>query len=110
MCSRCRCLRIFHEFILQYPSSCSRSTDYQRRTGQTHKKQLHAVPKGAGNNGWALKHERGGVPVVQIAIPLRYMHSPVEVADLRDVESVISLTAAGVLGLGDDFPLLPEQP
>ena len=72
--------------------------------------QLHSVPKGAGNNGWALKHERGGVPVVQIAIPLRYTHSPVEVADLRDVESVISLTAAGVLGLGDDFPLLPEQP
>ena len=83
-----------------------------RKTAEERKipMQLHAVPKGAGNNGWALKLERGGVPVVQIAIPLRYMHSPVEVADLRDVESVISLTAAGVLGLDDDFPLLPEQP
>ena len=83
-----------------------------RKTAEERKipMQLHAVPKGAGNNGWALKLERGGVPVVQIAIPLRYMHSPVEVADLRDVESVISLTAAAVLNLDDDFPLLPEQP
>ncbi len=72
--------------------------------------QVRSVPKGAGNNGWALKHERGGVPVVQVAVPLRYMHSPVEVADLRDVESVIALTAAAVAGLDDGFPLLPEQP
>jgi len=83
-----------------------------RKTAEERKipMQLHSVPKGAGNNGWALKLERGGVPVVQIAVPLRYMHSPVEVADLRDVESVISLTAAAVLGLDDDFPLRPEQP
>ena len=83
-----------------------------RKTAEDRKipMQLHAVPRGSGNNGWALKLERGGVPVVQIAVPLRYMHSPVEVADLRDVESVISLTAAAVLGLDDGFPLLPEQP
>jgi endoglucanase len=85
---------------------------YFRKTAEEREipMQLHAVPKGTGNNGWALKLERGGVPVVQIAVPLRYMHSPVEVADLRDVESVIDLTAAGVAGLDDDFPLLPEQP
>jgi len=83
-----------------------------RKTAETCRipMQVRAVPKGAGNNGWALKLERGGVPVVQIAVPLRYMHSPVEVADLRDVESVISLTAAAVAGLDDDFHLLPEQP
>lgn len=72
--------------------------------------QIHATPKGAGNNGWAMKMERGGAAVVQIAIPLRYMHSPVEVLDLVDVDAVIDLTAAGVAGLSDDFPLLPEQP
>ena len=85
---------------------------YFRKTAEEREipMQIHAVPKGTGNNGWALKLERGGVPVVQIAVPLRYMHSPVEVADLRDVESVIDLTAAGVAGLDDDFPLLPEQP
>lgn len=72
--------------------------------------QLRAVPKGAGNNGWALKMEHGGAAVVQIAVPLRYMHSPVEVLDLRDVDSVIDLVACSVAGLSDDFPLLPAQP
>lgn len=72
--------------------------------------QVRGVPKCAGNNGWALKMERGGAAVVQIAIPLRYMHSPVEVADLTDVASAIETTAAAVAALDDDFPLLPEQP
>ena len=72
--------------------------------------QIHATPKGAGNNGWAMKMERGGAAVVQIAIPLRYMHSPVEVIDLKDVESVIDLTSSAIAGISDDFPLLPEQP
>lgn len=72
--------------------------------------QVRAVPKGAGNNGWSLKTERGGAAVVQLGIPLRYMHSPVEVADFKDVESTIELTVAGVLKLSDATELLPEQP
>ena len=72
--------------------------------------QLRGVPKGAGNNGWAMKMEHGGAAVVQIAVPLRYMHSPVEVIDLKDVESVSELVVASVMGLDESFPLLPEQP
>ena len=47
---------------------------------------------------------------MQIAIPLRYMHSPVEVIDLKDVDSVTDLVVAAVLDLDDSFELLPEQP
>ena len=72
--------------------------------------QVRGVPKGAGNNGWSLKMEHGGAAVVQIAVPLRYMHSPVEVIDLKDVDSVTDLVVAAVLGLDDAFELLPEQP
>ena len=72
--------------------------------------QKRAVPKGAGNNGWSLKLERGGAAVLQIAIPLRYMHSPVEVIDLKDVAAVTDLVASIVQTLPADFPLLPEQP
>ena len=72
--------------------------------------QIHGVPKGTGNNGWSLKLEHGGAAVAQIAIPLRYMHSPVEVIDLKDVDSVSDLVTAAVLGLDDSFELLPEQP
>lgn len=72
--------------------------------------QKHASPRGSGNNGWAMKMERGGAAVAQVAIPLRYMHSPVEVADLKDIESAIELVKSTVLTLDDSFELLPEQP
>lgn len=72
--------------------------------------QEHAVPKGAGNNGWALKMEHGGAAVVQIAVPLRYMHTPVEVIDLADIDAIVDVTVKAVQGLDDGFNLLPEQP
>ena len=37
---------------------------------------------------------RGGVPTGLVSIPLRYMHTPVEVCQLDDLEAVIALTAA----------------
>ncbi len=72
--------------------------------------QNRPVPRGSSNNGWQLKNARAGAAVVQIAVPLRYMHSPVEVLDLRDVAAVIDVTAAAVAALTPDFPLLPPQP
>ena len=48
--------------------------------------------------------------VAQLSIPLRYMHSPVEVLDLRDVAATVALAAKGIGSLDDSFPLLPEQP
>ena len=72
--------------------------------------QMRAIPRGSGNNGWSLKMERGGAAVVQVGIPLRYMHSPVEVIDLKDVQSTIDLVVETVQGLPANFPLLPEQP
>lgn len=72
--------------------------------------QNRPVPRGSTNNGWAVKVERGGAATVQIGIPLRYMHSPVEVVDLADVAAVVDLTAASVTALAEDFPLLPQQP
>lgn len=87
-------------------------TDHLRATAKKYEipVQERAVPKGAGNNGWAMKMERGGVAVAQIAVPLRYMHSPVEVIDLKDVDAVIDLTTKAIQDLPDDFNLLPEQP
>lgn len=39
---------------------------------------------------------REGIPSALVSLPLRYMHSVVEMADLRDVEKVIALLAAFV--------------
>jgi putative aminopeptidase FrvX len=42
---------------------------------------------------------RGGVPTALVAIPIRYMHSPVELVDLADVEAVVALLTAFALRL-----------
>ena len=42
---------------------------------------------------------RRGVPTGLVSIPLRYMHSPVETADLGDVEAAVRLIVAFALGL-----------
>lgn len=39
-------------------------------------------------------HQRSGVPSALVSLPLRYMHSVVEVADLKDVQHTIDLLAA----------------
>jgi endoglucanase len=48
---------------------------------------------------------RMGVPTAVLSIPLRYMHSPVEVVELADVEAAIAVIAAFALRLEADTSL-----
>jgi putative aminopeptidase FrvX len=48
---------------------------------------------------------RTGIPTAVVSIPLRYMHSPVEMVELADVEAVIAVIAAMALRLEADKPL-----
>jgi putative aminopeptidase FrvX len=48
---------------------------------------------------------RTGVPTAVVSIPLRYMHSPVEMVELGDVEAVIEVIAAMALRLEADAEL-----
>ncbi len=48
---------------------------------------------------------RTGVPTAVVSIPLRYMHSPVELVELGDVEATIEVIAAMALRLEADKPL-----
>jgi len=47
----------------------------------------------------AIHASRTGVPTAVVSIPLRYMHSPVELVELGDVEGVIAVIAAMALRL-----------
>jgi len=42
----------------------------------------------------AIQISRAGIPTGLVSIPLRYMHSPVELVDLGDVEATVELIAA----------------
>lgn len=52
-------------------------------------------------------HQREGIPSALVSLPLRYMHSVVEMCDLADVEQVIDLLAAFVESVkaGEEFGL-----
>lgn len=47
-------------------------------------------------------HSRDGIPSALVSLPLRYMHSVVEMVDLRDVQKVIDLLSAFVLSVSAD--------
>jgi putative aminopeptidase FrvX len=53
----------------------------------------------------AIEIARAGIPAGLVSIPLRYMHSPVEVVDLGDVEATIELLAAFASTIGPDLDL-----
>jgi putative aminopeptidase FrvX len=55
---------------------------------------LSASGRGTSTDADVLQISRSGIPTGLVSIPLRYMHSPVEMVDLRDVEATAELLAA----------------
>jgi endoglucanase len=53
----------------------------------------------------AVQFARSGVPTGLVSIPLRYMHSPVEMVDLDDLEATVRLIAAFARRLDGDVDL-----
>ena len=64
--------------------------------------RLEAAGRGTYTDADPIHITRGGVPTGLIGIPLRYMHSPVEVMQLSDVEACARLIAAFALRLSAD--------
>jgi len=89
--------------------------------GPNHVEVVARLEKVARNEGIALQHEamsantgtdtdvifwtRGGIPSALISLPNRYMHSPVEVVNLKDLGQISQLMAAFVLSVkkGEEF-------
>jgi endoglucanase len=61
-----------------------------------------AAGRYTGTDADAVHFSRTGVPVAVVSIPLRYMHSPVELVELADVEATIRLLTALALRLDAD--------
>lgn len=62
------------------------------------------MPRGSGTEAWAIQISRDGVPTAILGIPLRNMHTPVEIVALKDIERVVRLIA-GFIGSLDDETL-----
>jgi endoglucanase len=72
--------------------------------------QRQVRSRGTGTCAWAMRMSRSGAAVAQLSIPLRYMHSPVELLSLDDAAQTIDLLCASILALPADLDLHPQQP
>jgi endoglucanase len=56
--------------------------------------QVEAEPRPTATDGRELQMAPGGLPTAVVSVPLRYMHTPSEVVDLRDIENTVRLLVA----------------
>ena len=62
-----------------------------------------ASARATGTDADAIHFAAGGIPTGVVSIPLRYMHSPVEMVELEDVHNSAKLIAAFAQKLGADL-------
>lgn len=65
--------------------------------------QVEVIPRHSGTDAIAIQVVRQGIPCMVIGIPLRYMHTPVEMVKLKDIIRAGKLIAEFVAGLPVDF-------
>ena len=61
------------------------------------------APRGSGTDAYDMQIAKAGIPVVELGIPLRYMHTPVEVVSVRDIKRAGRLMAEFISDLPLDF-------
>ena len=66
--------------------------------------QYEVMSGNTGTNGWPMQVSREGVATALLSLPLRYMHTPVEVVSKADMEDCAKLLAAFIRGIGEEVP------
>jgi tetrahedral aminopeptidase len=64
---------------------------------------IEAMPRHSGTDAYALQVAAEGIPTMVVSIPLRYMHTPVEVVSIKDIQRVGHLLAEFITWLEPDF-------
>jgi putative aminopeptidase FrvX len=70
--------------------------------------QFTGIPRATGTDANVMQISRGGVATALVKIPLRYMHTPVEVLSLSDVENAIRLITAALARVRDKGLFIPK--
>ncbi len=65
--------------------------------------QLEPLPRHSGTDAFALQVAQFGIPTMVISIPLRYMHTPLEVIHMKDVTRTGRLLGEFIAGLAPNF-------
>ncbi len=71
------------------------------------KVQQQPIPRGSGTDANIIQLTGAGVPTALISIPNRYMHSPVEMVSLKDVEATSRLIAESIRAIKPDTDFVP---
>jgi len=61
------------------------------------------MPKSSGTDGMAMQVTAEGIPNFVLSIPVRYMHTPVEMVALKDIQRAGRLLGEFIAGLEPDF-------
>jgi len=64
--------------------------------------QREAVPGRSGTDAWSMQVVRSGIPTAIVGLPLRYMHTAVEMIHLKTVERAARLLASFSAELGEE--------
>lgn len=67
--------------------------------------QYEVMLRGTGTDADRMHYTNKGVPVCLVSIPIRYMHSGVEMADMDDVKSCINLLVEFITKINKDYDL-----
>ncbi len=78
----------------------SRLLDKAREAGIEVQKEV--LEGNSGTNGWEMQVANEGVATAVLSLPLKYMHTPVEVVELSDIEDTARLLAAFALDIGKE--------
>ena len=70
--------------------------------------QIEAAPRATGTDANAMQLTRGGVATGLISFPNRYMHTPIEIVSLADIEKAIKLAGEFTGKLDDKIDLIPR--
>lgn len=69
--------------------------------------QIEGQPRGTGTDANVIQLTKAGVATGLVSIPNRYMHTPVELVNLKDLENVSKLLSAFILRLNKKINFTP---
>src|SRR5699024_4024324 len=73
------------------------------------KLQYELTPRNTDTDADRMRLTGRGVPVSLVSLPLRYMHSPVETASLKDIEEEITLLVEWIASMSGEESLNPLE-